>query len=181
MLAPLLCPRRDIWDGLETLEGAVCRGDSASSIWRQRPGQYWSPEDAQHSPHRNDSAPRANNTKAGNFLLQWRCFSLLVANRCHHRPCSVCVLSRAVHSCNIWNEIPTAARLWKAVTCWGGEASATKIDQLHKLSRALKEFILLVWTSVAVLSKFKTQMVPRVAKLGKKNLEAIKAQLKTLY
>lgn len=69
---------------------------------------------------------------------------------------------------NIWNEIPTAKLLWKAVTCWWAEAYATKIDQLHKLSIALKEFILLVWTSVAVLSKSKTQMVPRVAKLGKK-------------
>ena len=69
---------------------------------------------------------------------------------------------------NIWNEIPAAELLWKAVTCWWAEAYATKIDQLHKLSRALKEFILLVWTSVAVLSKSKTQMVPRVAKLGKK-------------
>lgn len=51
---------------------------------------------------------------------------------------------------------------------WWAGAYGTKIDQLHKLSIALKEFILLVWTSVAVLSKSKTQMVPRVAKLGKK-------------
>lgn len=73
----------------------------------------------------------------------------------------------SINPCNIWNEIPTAKLLWKAVTCWWAEAYVTKIDQLHKLSRALKEFILLVWTSVAVLSKSKTQMVPRVAKLGK--------------
>ena len=42
-----------------------------------------------------------------------------------------------INHCNIWNEIPTAELIWKAVTCWWTEAHVTKIDQLHKLSIAL--------------------------------------------
>lgn len=42
-----------------------------------------------------------------------------------------------INHCNIWNEIPTAELIWKAVTCWWIEAHVTKIDQLHKLSIAL--------------------------------------------
>lgn len=42
-----------------------------------------------------------------------------------------------INHCNIWNEIPTAELIWKAVTCRWTEAHVTKIDQLHKLSIAL--------------------------------------------
>lgn len=64
-------------------------------------------------------------------------------------------------------------------TCASFEAYVTKIDQLHKLSYTPYEFILLVWTSVAVLSKSKTQMVPSGCQVRQENLVAIKVQLKT--
>lgn len=168
----------------------MCPGHGASSIWNQRLGiplKLWrcthstTPPPPNH--HHKELAPSVNKPRLWILSTSDIVFPCLLPTGVTTDPVLFAVLSKRepINSWNIWNEIPTAKRLWKAVTRWWAEAYATKIDQLHKLSRALKEFSLLVWTSVAALSKSKTQMVPPVAKLGKKNLEAIKAQPKTLY